>query len=774
MPRSAQDDGLVTCPVDGCGRAFSRQDLRFIAGPGVLNLLDDHVMQLLTWNVICPLLGRCMNCKDTSLIPAHKLNPQVLKSTLASNGLDSVNPATCTVPVGPFDAQPLMCSKCFLVLCSKCGAQRESLAEASHQCNPLQKKCFDIGSSIMKLCSAYVHATQCYDRKTKSKISCFSCLPVVNKWRQNMQRHSPKKAELGPSLMDSELMLKSTMNGYNEAGFDERVQGTASVTSGSEEGSQATSVSSLRKMTRRAYHSRIDKQARAALQHLTSSILDMQQVDHRDVSPFIVALLCSHSLPYTLLKWLVKNDSVVHITEHSALYRDLLSFLRALSSTWDLLPLLCNPQLKYDSWVVKSRWETPGSVMSDFEKLFKQAQFMLRRNEHLGANELARPGITTLVADIKSTYELLCNRIKVWEEKTLQHEWSMDTSKSFGKQMACVLKREEARLVPDKEQQLLFNQLKSLIHEDDASNMASPGSSSTTHSTGTSDADQDSHYCRSDAALLAPPSAVLVEAYKRALRPLQFDEGGLLQSHYFRKDVESRKSFALNKRRSLAISNEMMELNTGLPLEWESSIFLRMDEQQTDVLRALIIGPEGTPYENGIFLFDLLLNEHYPDMPPKVHFLTTSAGKVRFNPNLYANGTVCLSILGTWNGPGWKAGESSIMQVLVSIQALVMVADPYYNEPFFHILGNRNAADTYILEQRYNTVAHSLVPALRSPDPLFKPVIHAHFRFKAPHILRQCNSWIEEETRADIKDQLKSCLREIRSELQKLTDVSLE
>jgi hypothetical protein len=30
--------------------------------------------------------------------------------------------------------------------------------------------------------------------------------------------------------------------------------------------------------------------------------------------------------------------------------------------------------------------------------------------------------------------------------------------------------------------------------------------------------------------------------------------------------------------------------------------------------------------------------------------VTTDNGRVRFNPNLYANGKVCLSILGTWSG----------------------------------------------------------------------------------------------------------------------------
>ena len=50
--------------------------------------------------------------------------------------------------------------------------------------------------------------------------------------------------------------------------------------------------------------------------------------------------------------------------------------------------------------------------------------------------------------------------------------------------------------------------------------------------------------------------------------------------------------------------------------------------------------------------------------------LTTGGGTVRFNPNLYANGKVCLSILGTWSGPGWSPVQS-LASVLISIQSLM-------------------------------------------------------------------------------------------------------
>ena len=58
---------------------------------------------------------------------------------------------------------------------------------------------------------------------------------------------------------------------------------------------------------------------------------------------------------------------------------------------------------------------------------------------------------------------------------------------------------------------------------------------------------------------------------------------------------------------------------------------------------------------------------------------------MRFNPNLYESGKVCLSLLGTWSGPGWIPNKSSLIQVLISIQSLILVEQPYFNEPSFEV-----------------------------------------------------------------------------------------
>ena len=88
--------------------------------------------------------------------------------------------------------------------------------------------------------------------------------------------------------------------------------------------------------------------------------------------------------------------------------------------------------------------------------------------------------------------------------------------------------------------------------------------------------------------------------------------------------------------------------------------------------QALIIGPEDTPYDSGAFVFDVYFPANYPGSPPTVLLRTTGGGSVRFNPNLYNCGKVCLSLLGTWGGSHacekWS-DKSSLLQVRVCVRA---------------------------------------------------------------------------------------------------------
>ena len=130
----------------------------------------------------------------------------------------------------------------------------------------------------------------------------------------------------------------------------------------------------------------------------------------------------------------------------------------------------------------------------------------------------------------------------------------------------------------------------------------------------------------------------------------------------------------------------------------------------------LFSGPEDTTYANGCFFFDFNLDD-YPHKAPKANFLTTGGSTVRFNPNLYNCGKVCLSLLGTWEGPGWVPNQSTFLQVLVSIQGLILVADPYFNEPGYERLGNtpngRKQSEAYNVNIRRQTLKFAIAEPLR-------------------------------------------------------------
>ena len=48
------------------------------------------------------------------------------------------------------------------------------------------------------------------------------------------------------------------------------------------------------------------------------------------------------------------------------------------------------------------------------------------------------------------------------------------------------------------------------------------------------------------------------------------------------------------------------------------SIFVVTDESKMNILSAMITGPEGTPYANGCFIFDVFFPAEYPQEPPEV------------------------------------------------------------------------------------------------------------------------------------------------------------
>ncbi|KAI6645909.1 Ubiquitin-conjugating enzyme E2 Z [Oopsacas minuta] len=147
-----------------------------------------------------------------------------------------------------------------------------------------------------------------------------------------------------------------------------------------------------------------------------------------------------------------------------------------------------------------------------------------------------------------------------------------------------------------------------------------------------------------------------------------------------------------------------------------SGILVIPDQDDITKMNVLVTGPCETPYEKGFFHFFMRMPYNYPIHPPRVKFLTTGAGSVRFNPNLYANGKVCLSILGTWSGPGWTPAQN-VTSVVLSIQSL-MCEKPYHNEPGYEFERNKDDVRNYNIVIYHETLRVGVCDVLEGKHPL--------------------------------------------------------
>ncbi|KAF2737399.1 hypothetical protein EJ04DRAFT_117682 [Polyplosphaeria fusca] len=207
--------------------------------------------------------------------------------------------------------------------------------------------------------------------------------------------------------------------------------------------------------------------------------------------------------------------------------------------------------------------------------------------------------------------------------------------------------------------------------------------------------------------------------------------------HYFNKPAAS--SPTLMRR----IAKEHKILSSSLP----PGILVRTWESRLDLLRVMMIGPSGTPYEYAPFMIDFHLDSQYPTQAPQVFFHSWTDGNGPVNPNLYEDGKICLSLLGTWHtderNESWSPAKSTLLQVLVSIQALVLVREPYYNEAGYDV--HRQTPETKLssalyTERSYFRARGFIVYALEhSIQPFRNELVHMYYDDSetAPKLLDQ-------------------------------------
>jgi len=238
-----------------------------------------------------------------------------------------------------------------------------------------------------------------------------------------------------------------------------------------------------------------------------------------------------------------------------------------------------------------------------------------------------------------------------------------------------------------------------------------------------------------------------------------------ISTNYTFSNEFNNNSGNFDKKSLMRITREISSIQSSLPISYSSTVFFRMDSDNVNVVKFIITGPKDTPYESGCFEFDAIFTSGYPNSPPLVKLITTGNGTVRFNPNLYNCGKVCLSLLGTWSGQkgeSWNKDTSTFLQVLVSIQSLILVDQPYFNEPGWERQMNTPEGDkrsfSYNDNLRLQTARWAILNQLKNPSKGFETAINKHFYLKKDTIIKTLEKWSKETIKKDefnkVKDEI--------------------
>ncbi|KAH6932317.1 hypothetical protein HPB50_004840 [Hyalomma asiaticum] len=156
------------------------------------------------------------------------------------------------------------------------------------------------------------------------------------------------------------------------------------------------------------------------------------------------------------------------------------------------------------------------------------------------------------------------------------------------------------------------------------------------------------------------------------------------------------------------VMSDIKELFTDPP----PGVHIAPVENNVANIHALVLGPADTPYDGGFFHFVVECPSEYPVKAPSVRIMNTDRGRVSFHPNLYACGRVCLSILGTFVGPGWTPAHS-LRSLLLSIQS-ILSDRPYFNEPGMYVERQPGDSERYSRIVQHETIRVAVCDAVEA------------------------------------------------------------
>ena len=223
-----------------------------------------------------------------------------------------------------------------------------------------------------------------------------------------------------------------------------------------------------------------------------------------------------------------------------------------------------------------------------------------------------------------------------------------------------------------------------------------------------------------------------------------------LESETYKMDTsrDSSNNIIITRATQKRLINDLRDLMRN-PLA-DQGIYYSHDERNMLKGYALIIGPSDTPYMDGFYLFEVVIPYNYPFAPPKLKFMT-QGDNIRFKPNLYRNGKVCLSILNTWKGEQWTSCQT-LRTVLLTL-ITILNKNPILNEP--GITKQHQDFKSYheIIEfKNYEIAINGMVNQTKLPHAFFDfhPIMKKYFLENYKNIINRINKKIDEYAKGEI------------------------
>lgn len=166
----------------------------------------------------------------------------------------------------------------------------------------------------------------------------------------------------------------------------------------------------------------------------------------------------------------------------------------------------------------------------------------------------------------------------------------------------------------------------------------------------------------------------------------------------------------------------------SMKLEWEdlklclakSSIYVRAYEQRPDLMRAVLVGPEGTPYHHALFCFDIRFPSTYPTQPPDLFYRSYDHPS---NPTSHTKG----NLKGFLNLKIKSCSTPmTVLQLLTLIQHSFLT-----NKPNKTLRLPGGGPNTRVMKQ----TCEAMLCMLKSPPQDFEVFVQGYFRTRAHQIL---------------------------------------